>query len=113
MTLRDADDPVLNDEMALRVAWYHTSTDPELASPRPPADAGGRPNSSARVIPDDVADGVRERHENQALHLGTYEAAIESMLRKMRDEDDGRRAVLPLPGRPAPRQHDDRARLPQ
>ena len=32
---------------------------------------------------------VRERHENQALHLGTYEAAIESMLRKMRDEDAG------------------------
>ena len=30
-----------------------------------------------------MADGVRERYENQALRLGTYEAAIESMLRKI------------------------------
>ena len=27
-TLRDTDDPVLNDETALRAAWYHTSTAP-------------------------------------------------------------------------------------
>ncbi len=36
-----------------------------------------------------MADSIRQRHEHQALHLGTYEAAIESMLRKMRDEDAG------------------------
>ena len=88
MTLRDADDPVLNDEAALRVTWYHTSTVPgwpPSGRPLAPEEAG----YLSRVIPDDVADGVRERHENQAMHPGTYEAAIESMLRKMRDEDAG------------------------
>jgi hypothetical protein len=36
-------------------------------------------------------DARRARHtyEDQALHLGTYESAIESMLRRMRDQDDG------------------------
>ena len=28
MTLRDADDPALNDDAALKVSWYHTSTVP-------------------------------------------------------------------------------------
>jgi hypothetical protein len=32
---------------------------------------------------------ARRIHENQALHLGTYEAAIEAKLRRMRDQDDG------------------------
>jgi hypothetical protein len=38
------------------------------------------------------ADGLRrarQRYETQALHLGTYEAAIESMLRRMRNQADG------------------------
>jgi Zn ribbon nucleic-acid-binding protein len=34
MTLRDADDPVLDDQQAGRVAWYHTSTVPDW--PQPP-----------------------------------------------------------------------------
>jgi hypothetical protein len=28
MALRDANDPVLDDQWACRVAWYHTSTNP-------------------------------------------------------------------------------------
>jgi hypothetical protein len=35
---------------------------------------------------------VRHTYENQALHLGTYETAIESMLRRMRDQDEGERS---------------------
>jgi hypothetical protein len=34
------------------------------------------------LIPNDVHDGVREHRESQAMHLGTYEAAIESVPRK-------------------------------
>jgi hypothetical protein len=41
------------------------------------------------VMPADAVHRARDRHEDQALHLGTYEAAIESMLRRMRDQDDG------------------------
>lgn len=88
MTLRDADDPVLNDEAVIRAAWYHTSTVPgwpPRGRPLTPEQAG----FLSRVTSDDVADSIRQRHEYQAVHLGTYEAAIESMLRKMRDEDAG------------------------
>jgi hypothetical protein len=86
MALRDTADPVLDDQLALCTAWYHTSTD----SCWP---ARGRKMAAAeiaflrRTVLDHAAEHVRDRHENQALHLGTYEAAIESMLRKMRDED--------------------------
>jgi len=88
MALRNADDPALDDQMMCSVTWYHTSTAPGWpcsSHPMPPAAAA----LLARMMPGDVAGPVRERHETQALHLGTYEAAIESMLRRMRDQDDG------------------------
>lgn len=86
VALRDARDPALDDQAALDTAWYHTSTFscwPPSGRPMTPAEAA----FLHRGTPDYVADLARERHENQALHLGTYEAAIESMLRKMRDQD--------------------------
>jgi hypothetical protein len=85
LALRDAGDPVLDDRVALDTAWYHTSTHPRW----PPDD---RPMTAAEVAflrgatSEEVDERVRERIENQALHLGTYEAAIESMLRKMQDQ---------------------------
>jgi hypothetical protein len=88
MALRDADDPVLDDDAAFSVAWYHTSVVPDW----PP---DGRPMTAqeagftARYVGLDGIDAVREWQENQALHLGTYEAAIECMLRKMRYENLG------------------------
>lgn len=81
--LRDERDPVLNDAAAVNAAWYHTTVHPGWPScggPRWPADLkvpGSSPDTAAHVL---------DRHENQALHLGTYEAAVESMLRKMCDE---------------------------
>ena len=88
MTLRHADDLALNDDAALKVSWYHTST------------VLGWPARSRRLtleqedllrhhFNNDVPGGVGEHYERQALHLGTYEAAIESMLRKMHDEGLG------------------------
>jgi hypothetical protein len=88
MALRDAGDPALGDQVALDTAWYHTSTDPHW----PTRSRSMTPAEIALArhgMPDDVAEGFRQRDENQALHLGTYEAAIESMLRKMRAEDMG------------------------
>lgn len=88
MALRDADDPALDDDSAYRVAWYHTS-----AVPGWPADSRpmtpGQAEFIAHMASPDVVEAVRERHEDQALHLGTYEAAIESMLRKMHYDDAG------------------------
>jgi hypothetical protein len=87
MALRDANDPVLDDQWACRAAWYHTSTDPDW-----PSDAHPMPQAAvdllAAVMPAEEVRRARHTHETQALHLGTYEAAIESMLRRMRDQDD-------------------------
>jgi hypothetical protein len=89
IALRDTGDPVPDDQTAVDVAWYHTSTDPRWpdrgrAMPETELALLRRAMSSA-----EAAAHAREQRENQALHLGTYEAAIESMLRKMRDEDLG------------------------
>lgn len=87
--LTDAEDPALDDTALPQLAWYHTTTDPEW--PR-----------ISKPLADDLIRHLRERvrrsgeqierhrrlHENQAIHLGTYEAAIDSMLRRMRDEND-------------------------
>jgi len=86
LALRDAADPALDDQAARGTAWYHTSTFscwPPSGQPMTPAEI----TFLSQMTPDSVGAHVRERHENQALHLGTYEAAIESMLRKMRDQD--------------------------
>ena len=57
MTLRDADDPALKDDAALKVAWYAHQYRSRLAPLRPPAHAGaGRFLSHA--FPDDVPDSV-------------------------------------------------------
>jgi len=88
MALRDATDPVLTDHYAYSAAWYHTSTEPDW-----PTEARPLPQSEveflARAMPPEEVRRVCRNHENQALHLGTYEAAIETMLRRMRNQDDG------------------------
>jgi hypothetical protein len=88
MALRDADDLALDDDAAYRVAWYHTSSVPGWPANSRAMTPGQAEFIASRMSPD-AAEGVRERHENQALHLGTYETAIESMLRKMHYEDAG------------------------
>jgi len=88
MALRDANDPVLDDQWACRLAWYHTSTDPGWPSgahPMPPSAV----ERLAHMMPSEDVRRARHTYETQALHLGTYETAVESMLRRMRDQDDG------------------------
>jgi hypothetical protein len=88
MALRDASDPALDNQAASRMAWYHTSTDtdwPSNAHPMPPSAVA----LLTRVMPPREVGRARHTYENQALHLGTYESAVESMLRRMRDQDDG------------------------
>jgi hypothetical protein len=87
--LRDEDDEALNASKVPQLVWYHTTTEPEWPQ-------------VSRVLPDEELRHLREtahwpedemaRHrrfyENQALHVGTYEAAIESMLRHMTGQND-------------------------
>jgi hypothetical protein len=88
MTLRNPEEPVLDDRYLINVAWYHTSTFPDwpLGSRAMPTAATESPR---HLMPEASAQRIRARHENQALHVGSYEAAIESMLRRMRNQDDG------------------------
>ncbi|WP_133247105.1 hypothetical protein [Pseudarthrobacter sp. AG30] len=85
--LRDPDDAALGDSVLPQLAWYHTTTHPEW----PPA---SKPLSDQEIrhyragLPPEEFERRRQVDENQALHIGTYEAALESMLRRMTEQDD-------------------------
>lgn len=88
MALRDASDPVLADFWARRVAWYHSSTDahwPGSTREMPPSAI----DLPTRTMPPESVRCALVSYETQAFHLGSYEAAIESMLCRMRNQDDG------------------------
>jgi len=84
IALRDMADPALDNEQLNRFAWYHASTSPDWPSPtyvqakRLTLTRGG-----SRIPEDQVA-----RLSNLAVHVGTYEAAIETVLRRMRNQGD-------------------------
>jgi hypothetical protein len=86
LACRDPDDSALSDREAAEHAWYHTSTDPQWPQRQAP---GADLNGEWPGLPSSLARQVHSRLTTQALHLGTYEAAIESMLRRMRDQGDG------------------------
>lgn len=82
-------DAALVDADVPRLHWYHTSTAPDWPSanfdPAAKLTEQGkqRMGGAARV----AAWAARQRAK--ALHLGTYEAAVHNMLRRMSDQDDG------------------------
>jgi hypothetical protein len=88
--LRNSADPTLSDAVLTTLAWYHTSTAPDWPSPghRSLVEARLRP-MAGRFRHLGGVEAVIERHSNLALHLGTYEAAIENMFRRMSDQADG------------------------
>ena len=82
------EDPALDDERVARFAWYHTSTQPDW--PTRDFDPAAGLTTEARVMmggDDHVAAWVA-RQRAKALHVGTYEAAIHNMLRRIRDQAD-------------------------
>ena len=86
--LRDAGDRALDDGHLSRIAWYHTTTDLGWPLPSKPLSSDDVKALGRWNWPKERLEAYRERHENRALYLGTYEAAIESMLRRMRDQGD-------------------------
>jgi hypothetical protein len=88
MAPRDPRDPALDDQSLYSFAWFHVSAVPDW-----PRDAHPLPPSAVEFLTGTLSPAAllaaRRIHENQALHLGTYEAAIETMLRRMHDQDDG------------------------
>jgi hypothetical protein len=88
--LKDPDDRAFDNGQINTLAWYHTSTQPDWPSTNYASERrAALLRAAARVIPADRVDAFVERQLGQTLHVGTYEAAIENMLRRMDDQDDG------------------------
>jgi hypothetical protein len=88
VSLRDPEDEVLASTRLEEFYWYHSTSEPnwplgEFTWP----DLG----SFAQTMPCDELDNKRRNEEDRALHLGTYEAAVENVLRHM--DEKGRRDV--------------------
>lgn len=88
MALRNPDDPMLDNIQVSQVAWYHTSTTPEWPSVTFAEDQRATLRQATRHIRPEQRAKYVERQLNQALHVGTYEAAIENMLRRISDQND-------------------------
>lgn len=84
--LRDPADPALDDEELSSFAWYHTSTQPDWPSPNFAVDFVQEIHDRDLLMPS--REIYIAEHTSKALHVGTYEAAIENMLRRMNDELD-------------------------
>ncbi|MFE0645721.1 hypothetical protein ACFW2Y_29535 [Streptomyces sp. NPDC058877] len=84
----DPDDPALDDDRVARFFWYHTSTQPDW--PTQDFDpAAVLTYETRRMMGGEqrVAEWIA-RQRAKALHVGTYEAAVHNMLRRMRDQAD-------------------------
>lgn len=84
--LRNREDPALGDVSAF--AWYHTSTSPDW----PSLDYAKRFAEELKWVDRNFGpsrESYLAEQTSKALHLGTYETAIENMLRRMKDQGDG------------------------
>lgn len=88
MAPRNHRDPALDHQSLYSFAWFQVSAIPDW-----PRDAHPLPPSAVEFLTGTLSPAAllaaRRIHENQALHLGAYEAAIETMLRRMAHQDDG------------------------
>lgn len=85
--VRDENDQALENTAISSFAWYHTSTSPNWPSESYPEVVADRLRGVEEHFGVDVAEILQDQ-TSRALHIGTYEAAIENMLRRMYDQDD-------------------------
>lgn len=86
--LRNLDDIAMRDDWVDRLYWYHSSTyenwpDAQAYSAEFEAQIANVEALAKWSSPEEM----RERHGSRAVHIGTYEAAIENMLRRLDDQD--------------------------
>ncbi len=82
--LRDLDDIDCHDDQVARHLWYHTSPYQDWPSPRYRSDIAAMIKRS--LLSPSEHESAIEGRTSLALHLGTYAAAVENMLRRMRDQ---------------------------
>lgn len=84
----DSGDPALDDDTVAQFFWYHTSTQPDW--PTRNFDPAAVLTAETRRMMDGeqrvAAWAARQRAK--ALHVGTYEAAVHNMLRRIRNQAD-------------------------
>lgn len=88
----DPDDPAIVDHQVLRMFWYHTSTIPDWPQKEFDPLEKLTPETvqhMTRMLGAGAVDRWAEQQKSKALHVGTYEAAIENMLRRMNDQPEG------------------------
>jgi len=85
--IRDEHDPALDNAAVPRFAWYHSSTTPDWPSPDY-ADTVAAQLQNAERLAGYQPEHFLAHETGKALHVGTYEAAVENMLRRMHDQDD-------------------------
>ncbi|WP_369044036.1 hypothetical protein [Streptomyces sp. Midd1] len=86
----DPGDPALDEDRVARFFWYHTSTQPDW--PKQDFDPAAVLTSEICMRMgggERVAEWAARQRAN-ALHVGTYEAAVHNMLRRMRDQAEQR-----------------------
>lgn len=84
----DPDDPALHDDQVARFFWYHTSTQPDWPTRGFDPAAVLTPETRMMMGGDVRVADWAARQRAKALHVGTYEAAVHNMLRRMRDQAD-------------------------
>jgi hypothetical protein len=84
----DPCDPALDDAQVARFAWYHTSTQPDWPTSDFDPAAVLAPETRMTMGGDRRVAEWAARQRAKALHVGTYEAAVQNMLRRMDDQAD-------------------------
>src|SRR5699024_6668949 len=84
----DAGDPALHDDLVAQVVWYHRSPQPDGPSRDLVPAADLTPGIRRMMGGDERVTAWAARQRAKALHVGTYEAAVHNMLRRMRDQAD-------------------------
>lgn len=84
-------DPALDTDAISRYAWYHTSTQPNWPTRDfdPIATLTNKMRCRMeRMCGEGAVARWAERQRSKALHIGTYEAAVHNMLRRIRHQSD-------------------------
>jgi len=84
----DPEDPSLDDAATRKFSWYHSST--HQSWPNRNFDPAALLTDVTKRRMEAMCSGVEawaSRQKTKALHVGTYEAAIENMFRRMDDQD--------------------------
>lgn len=84
----DSAEPALDDNQVLRLSWWHTSTESDW--PSADFDPLARLSIIARqrMGGQEAAERWAIRQKRKALHVGTYEAAVQNMMRRMERQGD-------------------------